>query len=138
EVAERAKLEATATRVGIAGGRRLRVGQVEDQNTVKPLMADPVVTHGVVLATGQIDTGSHTGVACDTELRHVGIIVVMDVVLADHRAGSGARWARLTSRAGPVLRRGPVVIVEASGEDTNLVLVPFAVLNEEMATGIGP
>src|SRR5207253_10062120 len=101
-------------------------------------MADPVVTHRVVLATGHSDAGSHTGVACQTELRHVGIIVVVDEVLADHRAGSGACWAGLPSRAGPVLRRGPVVVVEASGEDTNLVLVPFAVLNEEMATGIGP
>src|SRR5205807_4403107 len=132
EVAERTKLDSTATWVGIGGGRRLRVGQVEDQDTVKPVMADPVVNHGVVLASGQIDACSHTCVACETELRHVGIIVVMDRVLADHRAGRGSSWTRLTSRAGTVLRRGPVVVVEAIGEDTNLVLVPFAVLDDEM------
>src|SRR5438874_7706464 len=100
-------------------------------------MVDPVVNHGVVLASGQLDTYSHRCVACETELRHIGIIVVMDRVIADHRAGSGSRWAHLTSRAGPILRRGPVVVVEAIGEDTNPVLIPFAVLDDEVTTRIG-
>ncbi len=137
EVADRAKLDPTATRGGIVGGWRLRVRQVPDRDTPKPLMADPVVNHGVVLATDQQDAASHRCHACETELRHVGIIVIMDIVTADHRAGSGSRWTRLPSRAGPVLRRGPVVVVEAIGEDPHLVLVPFAVLNEQMTPGIG-
>src|SRR5258708_20662552 len=107
EVADRAKLDTTTTRVGIVGGRRLRVGQVVDQDTPKPLIADPVVNHGVVLATGQLDACSHRCRACDTELRHVGIIVFMDIILAVHRAGRGSSWPSLPTLPPPVLRRGP-------------------------------
>src|SRR5262245_33289706 len=97
-------------------------------------MADPVVNHGVVLAAGQHNACADKCIVCETERRHIGIIVVMDKVVADHRAGSGSGWARLTSRAGSVLRRGPVVVVETIGEDTNPVLVPFAVLDDQMTT----
>src|SRR6266566_4319710 len=137
EVADRARLDPSTARIGIAGGRRLRVGEVTDEDPPQPVMADPVVNHGVVLAPKQLDADSYRCVAYDPELRHVGIIVVMDVVVADHRAGSVSRWALLPSRASPVLRRGPVVVVGASGEDTHLVLIPFAVLNEQMTPGIG-
>src|SRR5260370_10584398 len=56
----------------------------------------------------------------------------MDVVACAHPARAR------TTRAGAILRRGQVAVAGAVGIDALAVAVPLAVLDHQMATGVGP
>lgn len=59
EVADWPKLHPAATRAGILGGWRFRVGQIVDEDAPEPLVTDLIVDQGVVLPTCKFDAGSH-------------------------------------------------------------------------------
>src|SRR5690348_14841155 len=56
----------------------------------------------------------------------------MDIVVADHCAGGGTGRTSFSIGASTVLRRGPVRVIEAVGDDASLVLVPLTVLYDQM------
>src|SRR5213076_1081332 len=96
--------------------------EIVDQDTPKALVGDLIVNDSVVLATSQFDASPHRGRTSDAELRHVGIVVVMDIVVPDYRAGRGSCWTGLAAGTSTVLWRGPVIVIEAIGDNASFVL----------------
>src|SRR5207237_7668293 len=65
------------------------------------------------------------------------VVVVVDVVLAEERAGVAAGGALVAAGTGAVLRRRGVVVVLAVGHDAAGVLVPLRLLHDQVPAGVG-
>src|SRR5262249_58431730 len=102
------------------------------------LILDLVAQHGIVPTAGENHPRAHRAERRRAAARHVGIVVVVNVVLAEDRARVGAGGPLAVVRARPVLRRGGVVVVLAVGGDAAGVVVPLRLLDDEMTAGVGP
>src|SRR4051812_30412299 len=94
-----------------AVGNRRRRAQVRIGDGKDPpgtVVRDPVAQHRIVAAAGDHDPGSERR---GRGQRGAVVVVVVDVVVLDQRAGVGAGGPRAPVRTGTVLRGGGVVVV---------------------------
>src|SRR5439155_21491697 len=112
--------------------------EVVDQDSPRAVVHDPVADHGVVLAARYLDPGADGRRAGDAERGHVGVVVVVHEVVAEHRARAGPGRPGLSGRTRTVLGRRGVVVVQAVRDQAGAVPVDLRALDDQVPAGVRP